>query len=71
MFLHVLEYGQISSPNRLQEAKLSQSWPKHALEVTPGPLGALPGPIFSQNLTVFPKTCPQMTLGQSQWPGEI
>ena len=45
--------------------------PKHTLEVTPGPLEALPGPFCRQNVTVFPKTCPQMTLGQSQWPGEI
>ena len=60
--------GQIGSrkPNIV---KLSQSWPKHALKVTPGPLGALPGPIWPQNLTVFAKTCPQLTLRQSRWPG--
>ena len=59
--------GQIGSrkPNTV---KLSQSWPKHALKVTAGPLGALPAPIWPQNLTIFAKTCLQLTLTQSQWP---
>ena len=67
------KYGQMSSPNSLQEAKLFKNWPKHALKLTPGPLGVLPVPICPQNRTVFPKTCLQLTLSMwlSQWPGEI
>ena len=75
------EYGQISSPNRLQEAKLSKNWAKHALKLTPGPLGGLLVYIWPQKcllvyiwpqyLTVFPKTCLQLTLSVSQWPGQI
>ena len=43
--------GQIGSrkPNIV---KLSHSWPKHALKVIADPLGALPAPIWPQNLTV-------------------
>ena len=52
------EIAEISRPKRPQGTKLSQAWPKHAVQVAPCPLGCMPGAICPQYLTGFPKTCP-------------
>ena len=53
------------APRKPNIAQLSQSWSKqHAVKVRAGPLGAFPGAIWPQYLTVFAKTCLQLTLRQ-------
>ena len=62
---------KLLSVNILQEDKLSPNWPNFALQLTSGPVEAMIGPICPQNLTVFAKTCPEITPTMSHWPGEI
>ena len=63
--------SELLSANILQEAKLSPDWPKFAFQLRSGPVGAMIGPICPQNLTVFAKTCLEITPTMSHWPGEI